>query len=160
MICAGEDGAFQMMKIKFRVWDTVNKEMMYQPLADLEDLYIGLIDGGIYYHTIAMHGTENRYELLQFTGLFDSDGMEIYEGDILELLIERYEIVGGCFDDRDQVYNETNEVRFENGCFKAGEWLFDDIVGDSRGDGCDFILSAKVIGNKFESPELLGIKNG
>jgi hypothetical protein len=40
-----------MTKFKFRVWDKESKEMMYQPLADLEDLYIGVIDGILYVDT-------------------------------------------------------------------------------------------------------------
>lgn len=70
----------------------------------------------------------------QFTGLYDVNGKEIYEGDILDsngLIIE---------------------VRFVRGVFALlcnGD-LDDELCGDCRTD-----LFAKVIGNIHDNPELL-----
>ena len=70
----------------------------------------------------------------QFTGLYDCDGKEIYEGDILD------------FD------GLTAEVRFVRGVFAflVNGYLDDELYGDCRTD-----LFAKVIGNVYENPELL-----
>ena len=70
----------------------------------------------------------------QFIGLYDYDGKEIYEGDILE------------FDEF------TAEVRFVRGVFAflANGDLDDELCGDCRTD-----LFAKVIGNIHDNPKLL-----
>ena len=70
----------------------------------------------------------------QFTGLYDKDGKEIYEGDILDF--------NGL----------TVEVRFVRGVFAflVNGDLDDELCGDCRTD-----LFAKIIGNIHDNPELL-----
>lgn len=60
-----------MREIKFRAWDESQQYMAYQGTPDLETIQ------SFIYHF-------GNKELLQFTGLHDKNGREIYEGDILK----------------------------------------------------------------------------
>lgn len=99
---------------------------------------------------------EHSYEsvTVQFTGLHDCCNREIWEGDIVRLTIEGYAIVDKNDDyGREQTYQETVCVKFEDGCFKFGDdWLGSDTdVWEEQ----DFIIKFEVIGNRFQNPELL-----
>ena len=70
----------------------------------------------------------------QFTSLYDCDGKEIFDGDILDF--------NGL----------TVEVRFVRGAFAllVNGNLDDELYGDCRTD-----LFAKVIGNVYENPDIM-----
>ena len=70
----------------------------------------------------------------QFTSLYDCDGKEIFEGDILDF--------NGL----------TVEIRFVRGAFAllVNGNLDDELYGDCRTD-----LFAKVIGNVYENPDIM-----
>lgn len=92
-------------EIKFRAWDESQKYMAYQGTPDLETIQS------------FMHHFGDK-ELMQFTGLTDKNGKEIYEGDLIY-----YE-----YDDRAEETGKgicVGMVVFENGCFVVKQPNFD-----------------------------------
>jgi uncharacterized phage protein (TIGR01671 family) len=117
-----------MRTIKFRAWDKDNKQMTVDFAVFADGRGAGAYD------PVSSDGDEiyENYELMQFTGLHDKNGKEIYEGDIVEY-------VG-------QIKEYHHEVKFKNGCF---------IAGTSLNNGTIEELNLEVIGNIWENPELI-----
>ncbi len=90
----------------------------------------------------------DEFELLEFTGLKDKNGKDIFEGDILKLQYPfRIGAGVGCGEGFD--YREiTVSVSFDGGCF----WF----TGKGFTD-CNwrFYDNYEIIGNIFENPELI-----
>ena len=111
-----------MNKPKFRAWDTVNKKMIS---------WNRLLNG---------HNLRNVFKrpemcgliLMQYTGLKDKNGVEIYEGDIIK---GPHDFGPAGFHQRAGVVTFTAEHGYQ-----WEYWLIDDI---------------EVIGSIHENPELL-----
>jgi len=143
-----------MKETKFRAWDKKRQRML-----DMEYL-LGPTDWEMlsYLDYILLHDEDDHetsygdtdeaylgasnYELLQFTGLRDTDGMEIYEGDVIA--ISDHES-----GDR-HVRPYKSWVIFEEGCFDLKE-----TKGYELSMLCLNKGYCKVIGNIYQNPELL-----
>ncbi len=124
-----------MRTIKFRAWDK-NKGMS-EPTEDR----------GVFFRWRGLSSNVwIDFELMQFTGLLDKNGKEIYEGDII-----RYETSEDF--DAESTYDEIAEVKFING-------VFDPVYLSKRElhtyeDALLIVGKIEVIGNIYENPELL-----
>lgn len=76
-----------MREIKFRAWHEYNKKMVYGPTDDDHSP-----------SWVLVMCSANNIEPMQFTGLKDCNGKDIYEGDILlgGLVIQYGETSCGC----------------------------------------------------------------
>lgn len=119
----------KMREIKFRAWDGDRMQNV---------LTLGLYEGFV--DTNKLHSDIEDFKLMQYTGLKDKNGREIYEGDIISWK-ERVFLLGT---DLDETVTERLPVEFEEGCFMAASQFL-------------FALNHKVevIGNIYENPELL-----
>lgn len=123
-----------MRKIKFRAWDKANKEM-YQVRTLEWDSLIG----------VALPSDVDL--IMQFTGLLDKNGVEIYEGDVLSFhkksvpsgVVEFDKFIGFCL----RWDNSTAKIRNEK--------KSDGMPGNLESSGSPW----EVIGNIYESKHLL-----
>ena len=149
-----------MRKIKFRAWDKDNKEM-FEPPIQLNDSVYKMIIVDVQEDKTHFAKIENA-EIMQYTGLKDKNGKEIYEGDIItfeDMGEEGYEYIEG-FD-----FVNRASVVFEN-----GRWELDNLASHNSSvleemNSCheDFITvfeNCEVIGNVHQNPELLEASNG
>lgn len=124
-----------MREIKFRAWDKTDKIMhrTFRPACHCQydffqfNLAVDVFDG-----------RPDNMILMQYTGLKDKNGVEIYEGDVVN-------IDGGGKPNISSVY-------FANGCFCL----------DMNETPCELkyyidmpFCQAEVIGNIYENPELI-----
>ena len=128
-------------EIKFAFWHKQKKEMWSAQSIDWDAREV--CNGG----DIA---SLNDGVLLQYTGLKDKNGKEIYENDIIRVN-----------DDRDG--DRTYEVIFEKGCYWGNCIYTPRITTPQKTLLCDLDFfvhqSQEIIGNIYENPELIGDKN-
>lgn len=150
-----------MRKIKFRAWDKGSnkirkvKSINYADDGFAETILVHLVDGESYGYV-----NGESCELMQYTGLKDKNGKEIFEADIVK------------------VHTKSNEL-LENDCIKyIGKGVIKYAKPTAIGNiitfafGVDYIntygfesfgllksnMDYEIIGNIFENPELLEVK--
>lgn len=127
----------------FRAYDGGSLSRMYQP----EDVMVG--GGNIWINDEDFDAGEwivnNDLELMQSTGLFDKNGKEIFEGDIL------------C----DEGLEQEDEFVYVTVSYREGMWVCDQITDELCGYGGalnEFSNDYSIIGNIYENPELLEVE--
>lgn len=139
-----------MRKIKFRAWDEFNNKMIYPEGFIKKDVMVIRCNSGVVgYEWVSEGGggVEDNENLtpMQFTGLLDKNGKEIYEGDIVEFPKFNAEFCEGEYLPRQRFEVSLDNIRYwlkEEQFGYEGELLLDN-------DKCE------VIGNIYENSELL-----
>lgn len=148
-----------MREIKTRVWDR-NRNQWLHPASYRIDGY-----GKIWLNAIEQPHVENDewLEIVEFTGLKDKNGKEIYGGDIVSV---PYVNPVGQLDMTTEDHKST--IVFENGGFKLTHYGSNEDIsywqerGQTRyvanyGNVTELLPHTKltIIGNIYENPELL-----
>lgn len=121
-----------MREIKFRAW---NKSM--SKMIDLKQVTPLALDAGLKQDGLFLPFSE-EFELMQFTGLYDKNGVEVYEGDILR-----------------SAYNGFHAVYWNQ---RSGHWGIDhknNCCRPWRGPASGHIFMEEMVGNICENPDLL-----
>lgn len=120
-----------MREVKFRIWDGI--KLIYQDDINYIDFRSGFASVFDKYNYVdnCSKGIDID-NIMQYTGLKNIEGKEIYEGDIVEF----YSNV------EDEIITEKVEYHF--GIYRAGDYFVGKIYN-----------KCKVIGNIYENPELL-----
>ena len=126
-----------MREIKFRAWDKENKRMVSELVSYALPNATITFDGLVYHRN--EFNIQSQYELMQYTGLKDKNGKEIYESDYLG--------------DGDEIYYQ---VVWDERDFVLG-WRLKSVNGDGLNYTFEEVMDPEkrtVIGNIYQNPEL------
>lgn len=139
-----------MREIKFRVWDSENKNMVYDVgiCADGSNTPYKIPDGEDDQENYEYY---DGAELMQYTGLKDKNGKEIYEGDILKDGWVAPEVFVIVWVDKEARFGEK---RAGSPYANSDDYILDGSILRST------MCPVEVIGNIHENSELLGDSGG
>lgn len=125
-------------EIKFRAWDKKNNKFL-DPKLWAKEFSVHLQMGISVRSKLAEREDVDVFqiELMQYTGLKDKNGKEIYEGDVVS-----YKSFNG---NRGEA-----AVTWEYGCFNL-----EDFKNDAGSENIQNMKDIEIIGNVHENPELL-----
>ena len=158
-------------EIKFRAW-TFDDEFMVDDAYDGDD-FVFTVDGGVVKllganydqinQVVGMYG-ECKHSIMQYTGLKDKNGTEIYEGDILCFDWKMQESNKLVADDCENIKGVVSFcsakfiVRYFNSAMLFDLSEINQLTHERFWRSCnDYykMTDFKVIGNIYENPELL-----
>jgi len=120
-------------EIKFRAWDIKEKEMLsFGNIVPMRWIYDGSLED-------MFDNCQDDIEIMQFTELKDKNGIEIYEGDIVN-----QSFMGGIFGQETDI---SGEVCWSYDCWRINDIKNQQLVG--------IMKHCKVVGNIYENKELL-----
>src|SRR6267142_1371736 len=123
------------MEIKFRIWMPSHKRMVDNP-------YVQDINGNRDQINDFFNGKNNKFIWMQYTGLHDEHGKEIYVGDIVKFELH---------DTTEEPVIDIGQIVFHQET--AGFVIYWDAAGMTNIDSEEF----EIIGNIYQNPELLCI---
>lgn len=129
-------------KTKFRAWHHEFKKMGVVGGMKIEQdgVFVLLSNVRLPYHGIFGFKVGETVELMQFTGLIDINGVDIYEGDIVRGRPHGWSV------------DMVGVVEWRN----DGWWLSDETERDLEKRLYEhFLWGVEVIGNIYENPEIL-----
>ena len=128
-----------MRNIKFRVWDT--EENKFREMGFMINQYGSLMQYGEFEKMKKI--SKDRYKIMQYTGLKDKEGKEIYEGDIV-----KFKTMIGSEQTGVVVLHQGEycaEIKRKN---HSSYYRLYEFYEDNE--------NIKIVGNKYENPELKG----
>jgi uncharacterized phage protein (TIGR01671 family) len=139
-------------EIKFRAWDAEKQQMLRGSQFDVEAQ-----NGKVFKITPDLQCEYKEWLLMQFTGLLDKNGKEIYEGDIVRILytdwLSKPDTDSRTIEQYLKDIAKVREIIWYEGRWltaikKDGEYYYGSIGVAPHG-------YIEVIGNIHENPELL-----
>ena len=125
-----------MNNLKFRAWDKKHKEMFEVIKIEFNPNIFYMAKKPSWF----VIRTENEIELMQSTGMFDKNGKEIFEGDIVQYLDGEYSFVGVVENSAFGIYAKD----------KYDNYRFEDFADENTKEA-----DVVVIGNIYENKKLL-----
>jgi uncharacterized phage protein (TIGR01671 family) len=135
-----------MREIKFKAWDKIQKKIL--SVTQIVFTEWGK-RAGVQVNDDGFRWIDwDDAVLMQFTGLLDKNGKEIYEGDIVR--------VQSQYETDEPVDSAPNTVYFKDGAFRCG--FYNMILGENVCTGKAGNWNMEVIGNIYENLELVEAK--
>jgi uncharacterized phage protein (TIGR01671 family) len=142
-----------MREIKFRVWDGYEMRKVWKMIWSATDGLLSFLAKSKEsdHYAGALSSNDLRCKLMEFTGLSDKNGVEIYEGDIVHgdfyWLTDELGYKGSNYTVEYDNQEAAYLLKIIDKKDKSSFYLYDDVI------------NLEVIGNIYENPELLEVNN-